>query len=90
MQVDIYLALFYPDGSSVFGYEWDSNPDPIAMDVKLPPDFSSYDLSVFITEIPGKKPIFDSTGIYTFAIAGTEPGTWNLISNIATISFQVE
>ena len=39
--------------------------------------------------IPSDKPPVSEPGTYTFAIAAMEPGTLELISNIATVSFEL-
>ena len=42
------------------------------------------------TTIPGVKPPIDNQGIYTFAIAVIKSGTVDFISNIASVSFELE
>jgi len=87
---DIYFVMLDPFNNLYFGLNWDVTIKPLLSNYRLPVDVSLYDVPLLELLIPNDNPPVNLLGIYTFAIAAMEPNTLNPLSNIATVSFEVE
>ncbi|MBU1626830.1 hypothetical protein KKB18_05615 [bacterium] len=88
--INLYFVMLNPSGNLLFAFLWDLNPVPVISNFTLPANFKLTDTTLLNITISSKLPPISASGTYTFAIAATEPGTLNFISNIATVSFTVE
>jgi hypothetical protein len=88
--VDVYFIMIDPIGVIYSGMEWNKGIKPVFKGLTLPPNIFIDGVSLQHLIIPNlKPPITPATGSYTFAMAFFKTDTANLISNIATTSFDV-
>lgn len=89
-KVDLYFVLINPQGDVYSGMEWNEGIKPAITGLTLPANFRIDNLNLLHIIIPNEKPpITPATGMYTFAMALFKSGTAELLSNIATTSFDV-
>ncbi|MBU1626829.1 DUF1565 domain-containing protein [bacterium] len=88
---DIYMVMLDPSGKLRFYPDWTTIPATLLSDFPMPGNISISSASFFtLPVVAGETSPLGTAGEYTFAIAATEPGTLNFISNLATVSFNVE
>jgi len=90
VKADIYFVMH--NGATdelLFGMSWNNELKTAIENLTLPDDLSLSDVEILEVTIPSEELPTADAGEYTFAIAATEPGTLNFISNIATVSFEV-
>jgi hypothetical protein len=87
---DIYFVLLQVDSNTLyFGTKWDTNSAAVLSGFSIPPNLSFSDALLMSIYIPKSKPTGVGAGTYAFAVAAAEPGTFNFISNIASVSFNL-
>jgi len=85
---DIYFVMQKPGSNGLlFGFNWNQIPATIITNFTLPANTMLKDAKILTLALPSMNPPVNSPGTYTFAIAATQPGTMDFVSNIATISF---
>ncbi|MBU1626831.1 hypothetical protein KKB18_05620 [bacterium] len=89
VKADLYFIMLDPAGKIYFASDW-SQAQPLLKNFEVPANIRITGAELLELNIPNSKPPVEDYGIYTFAIGAAEPGTANFISNIATVSFNVE
>ena len=90
MMIDLYFAMIDPENTIYSGSAWDKGLQPLVADFSLPADLSLDNIPLLDITIPSDKPPICMQGTYIFAIVATKPGTVDFISNLSTVSFEVE
>ena len=88
--IDLYFVMLNPSNKIYFGFLWDMNPAAVLSNFTLPANFTLTDATLLNITIPNDTPPISDPGTYTFAIGATDPGTFDFISNIPTVSFDVQ
>ena len=89
-KIDLYFVLIKQPNEIFFGLNWGKVPAKTLGNFLLPADLNIFEAILLDITIPSGAPPISSSGMYLFAIGGSEPGTLEFISNIATKSFSVE
>ena len=79
-----------PSGLLYSATDWTEGIKPLLISYIFPDDLSIEDLTILDITLPTSQPPIGITGTYTFAIASFKTGTADFVSNLATVSFQVE
>jgi 3',5'-cyclic AMP phosphodiesterase CpdA len=87
---DIYFILYdYESNKAYYGLDFVEQTHPVFNDISIPSNTNLNDFSLIEVSIPSSKPPIGGTGKYAFFIAATESGSMNFISNLVSISFNV-
>ena len=88
---DINLAMLdHQSGEIYFGMKWDTEFKPAIPGAIIPPDSSYFSLILVDSSIPSSTPPIEFPGKYTLAIAAFDPLSKELVSNMASLEFQIE
>ena len=90
MVVDLYFILIDQSNFIKSYPDWSSKLYPAAANLPLPANLSLDDITLLDMTLPSESPYISSAGTYMFAIFATLPGTLESISNLASVSFEVE
>jgi len=85
--VDIYFILNTPEGEVFSGMAWGEGLCPMISDFKLGEYLEVVGVEVLKFRLPSETLPISGYGTYTFAIAGTDAGTFDIVSNLALTSF---
>ncbi|MBU1627630.1 hypothetical protein KKB18_09710 [bacterium] len=89
-KADIYFVMLNPQNKIYFGMEWNDVVNSWITGFTLPSELSLNEVTLLNIIIPNEKPPIEKSGTYTFAFVAFVPGTIDFISNLSTISFDVE
>jgi len=87
INADIYLVMIDPHTNFYSALDWMPGILPFIQNVEIPGRTDLDDLMLFSFFAPSDYPPVRKKGLYTFAIAGTKPGSIELLSNTPTASF---
>jgi len=89
--IDFYFALLdHQSGILYFGLFWGTNPTAAIRNLEFPKNMNISRAPMVNITIPNDTPPIPGAGTYTFAIAATDPGTLDFISNIGSVSLLVK
>jgi hypothetical protein len=87
---NIYLIMVDPDGNYYSAMSWNKGLQPLVQGLSVPANLNIAGSPLFSFTIPSAKPLVTNHGTYTFYLAALKPGTTDFISNVATVSFDVQ
>jgi len=88
--LDLYFVLLNPLNELFFGLNWNKTPATLFSNFNLPGGIKIDDAPLMSITIPSTKPPISAPGIYTFAIAGANPGTLDFISSIGSVVITID
>ncbi len=89
-RADVYLVLVAPDGRIYSAMDWQEIIKPVIKNIFIPGNISFTDAVLFKVDIASVEELTGIGGNFIFGLGVFEPGTGQLISNIATVSFEVQ
>jgi M6 family metalloprotease-like protein len=92
IKADIYFVMVPPGTppSVYFGMNWTKTPVAIISNYSLPANLTLTDAQILRVTLPSIKPLMTIPGTYTYAIGAAKPGTFEFISNIASVNVIVK
>jgi hypothetical protein len=90
VNADLYFVMLSPEGVFYSGLDWNEGLAPVFGNLTLPANTNLFDLTLCEFTVPCSKPPVSSPGTYTFAMAMFKPGTAEMISNLATTTFNLK
>jgi len=91
VSADIYFVMLNETtGVLYFAPGWGTEIKLAIDNIFLPADLSLSDATLLNITLPSNRPPITQHGRYTFAIAAAKPGTADMISDVATVSFMYE
>jgi hypothetical protein len=89
--IDLYFVLLNVNTNTLYyGLLWDITPAAVLTNFTLPANITLTDAVLMNITVPSQKPPVSNKGTYAFAIGASTPGTFDFISNIASVGFVVK
>ena len=87
--VDIHVAIIDPTSDIYEWPDWNTSLQPVLPDFIIPSGWDLPLIELFSESLSPNKPFQDGPGTYLVVMAFMEPGTFNLIGNLAFDTFTV-